>query len=300
MKSVFYLVLFVTVAAWVNSGSAHAQDSLQSNNRIVEVSLNFGGGTFRNSHFSYDELKRFYPESSILDQMSGAGVDYYDSEANGFSGVQLTMGVFSNHPRYLNARHLTGWRFGISYQQFNLLNYSSYDEFSDRQDTLYNQNGNVIGYMDSIFYYDRKLKLQSGIIALESAYLIRFNGFKRWSYFLGIGISGGMTVRNEMLLRQDMYSGTKTYDLLNGSEYSWSQKKDNSYLSEIKQMSSDVAIGGFIPFGLDFKFTRKQRGFDFMHLFIEGRSGIHFIKMKGLRTSVGTTMLLSLGIRTIL
>lgn len=275
------------------------QDSI-SHRKMADVSLNFGGGAFSNSHYSFKELKSFFPESEILKEMSGSGESYPLNDMNGFSGAQLTFGVFSPGRGIISSKHLTGWRFGISYMSLNLLDYYSYSEKSFRLDTLFNQNGDVVSVRDSVFSYNRTLKFRSGLMSIESSYLIRFNGDKRWSYYLGLGGYCGMTLQNEMLLDESVYSGIKTINVQNGNEYTVSWKEENGNKTELKQVSPGFAAGGFIPFGLDFKFTRKPRGFDFLHLFIEGRTGMNFIQTSGLRTSIGTTVFMSFGFRTIL
>lgn len=279
---------------------AISQDSLVLSDRKTDLSLQFGGGTFRNAHYSLTELKQLNPDSKILNAMSGAGINYFGNELSAHSHINLSIGSYSTHPGWLNSRHLAGWRIGVNFMQCRLLNYDSYSNESTRIDTLFDQRGSMTAFRDSVNSYDRTVKIESSIISAEAAYIVRFNSTRRWSYYIGFGLNLGGTVRNEMELKEDAYHTRQTYDVSTGQEYSSAGLYSYQTTSELKKIGIGYQVSGFIPFGIDFKITRKLRGFDFLHLFFEGRTGISLINIPGLRTSTGTNTTFSIGFRSVL
>lgn len=283
-----------------NVVTGYTQDSSTVASFKTDISLSIGGGTYRSSHYSLSELKQFYPESEILTSMSKAGINYYGNEITGHSSVNFSVGLFKNHPRWLNARHLAGWRIGLNAMQFRILNYNSNGSVSTRIDTLYNQGGTISAYRDSVISYDHSVRIECNIVSLEGSYIVRFNGTKRWSYYTGAGLNGGITSRNEMELNQDTYHSSKTFLVPSGEEFTSAGTYSYTSSSELKKIATGYQVSGFIPFGIDFKLTRRLCGFDFLHLFFEGRTSLNMVNISGLRTSSGTSMQFAFGLRSVI
>ena len=300
MKNLLVSIAVVYLSAsLVFIDAVFAQDSLYSGNQVNDLSFSMGGGSLNNTPYSFSELRSFFPESDILKNMFATN-DFYENDYSYFNSVHLSFGTYSSPLKFLSKKHRSGWRFGINYKQLILLDKDIYSESSLRVDTLYDQSGNIAAYRDSVISTNRAVRLESGVISVESSYLLRFNYNNRWSFYCGLGGFAGTQIYGDLETYETIRKGVVTYDILALNNPFITQSDTWESKSEVKHLSSGFFIGGFIPFGIDFKLTRKTNGFDFMHLFAEGNSGILVLGTSSLRNTSGSFLEMSFGIRAVL
>lgn len=268
----------------------------------IDLQVSFGAGTGQFTYFSLSELRTFFPESSLLRDTTIGFLNNYFSPATDYASFSFSAGIFGRNPSWLNPAHALNWRLGIHHNSLSRMEYSSYlYDRVYRIDTLFDANGNPEKFVDSTVYKSTSVVFNSSRLAAEGMMLIRFNELKRWSVYVGLGLNAGITYNNEMVLNGYEDFARIIFDPVTQMTSSLPSPGSNGVRAkdEVYRLKSSFSVMGFIPFGIDFRFSRHNPD-GLVHLFAEGRVGLAYFNYPRLKSLAGSFIDAGMGIRLML
>lgn len=264
-----------------------------------DIQLSFGAGSIRYPEFTINELRQSLPGSVLLKDSSFSQSNFFPENYNSFSSFNATLGFRREQPEWLNPSHSLFWQVGIGFNTINWINMSMYRETRQRADTIFDSNGDVIRYRDTVSYDSQSLSLESDRISVNGVMMLRLNERKRWSFFTGIALSAGLTFNNQLYIGNYSSTGIIEYDPGSNQTFEYNSINLSSSREENYRFDPSWSVSGYIPLGIDFRLSRYQQN-SLIHLFVEGRVGLTHVDFREVRSITGGFFNGNLGIRATL
>lgn len=264
---------------------------------VYDVAIISGGASGNSSIFGLNDFRKIYPASSILKRdlsgFSGYGENYFSE----YFGFGVMVGRTSRQMRVLGERVKGTLRAGFYYDEASYFSYTLTDGSNTRVDTIKNSQGVSQFYIDSAYYKTASMYYDAKSLRAEVSALLRFNDEQRWSFYLGVGLSAGMTFNNSVNVSYSEQEVIETYPAEGLSGTSATKVEFPVYENDQSAVSSGWVVNAFVPLGIDFRLAKTGRSLEFMHLFTEVRPGISFMEIPDVRTVSGTQVSFHLGLR---
>jgi hypothetical protein len=166
---------------------------------------------------------------------------------------------------------------------------------SYRYDTLYNAQGDQIGFMDSTVYQRYSMLYNSYQLQLDASVIFSTHTAQRVSLFGGLGVAGGLSTRAWVEISYRTHSSRQTIFNVPGytqhDESSLFFANDNE--KEPTSGSSSAVI--FLPMGVKAKLGKMGALADHLQLFYEIQPGIHTMHIRNSGTFIHTGVQQRLG-----
>jgi hypothetical protein len=192
-------------------------------------------------------------------------------------------------------------RLGLSYYSLTSLTGSLYKSERKTYDTLRSAQSGEIVYLDSVTTKNYQMNYSSEQIRIDGSVIFRTRPNARWSFFAGIGVTGGYSLDANTYINYSKSDRTETRHpsgniLLSSRFYFFSTGSDN-YKSEIFNNRNGIRLSAYIPMGIDFRVGKKSEFWKMTHLFFELRPGINVTSIPELRTNTTSSMHYGFGLR---
>lgn len=287
---IFFLLLISSAVIGQDTDSVKSRP-------IYDVAIMSGGATGNSSIFGLSDFRKIFPESSILQrdlsEFSGYGENYFSE----YFGFGVMVGRTSRQLHILGERVKGTMRAGFYYDEASYFSYTLTDGSNYRVDTIKNSQGASQFYIDSAYYKTAYMYYDAKSLRAEFSALLRFNDEQRWSFYLGVGLSAGMTFNNTVNVSYSEQEVIETYPAEGLSGTSATKVEFPVYENDQSAVSSGWLVNAFVPVGIDFRLAKTGRSLEFMHLFTEVRPGISFMEIPDVRTVSGTQVSFHLGLR---
>lgn len=280
--------------------SAQVQPVAPDRPAPISWALQFGGGTVGPSPHSVDEWRRSAPSSPILQGNVPMGDDRGLFErhlnVNGGGFLSITAGLRPFKKLRGGSRISSELRLGFQYSgRFNRSD-SRYGETRFPHDTLVSQTTGEVIYMDSVITETYGFQQRAKMFGLDASLILRAKAGKRFEFYGGVGLAGGMVVDPRTMITYDR----RTY--LEGSN-NYSDPYSNDHLRSQEEeytAGSGAWLLGYVPLGVDLRFGKQQEdGFEF-HLFTEIHPGLHYLSLGSTGDQWSSSFDASLGVRLVL
>lgn len=282
------IVGVVLSALTVNLNAQEAEDTgLQLKSVSAQLGVFNGSSGISNS----SDFQKLAPNSSFeKSDVSGFKIQ---NSFFGSSGPAFSMNIVLAKPENTNLSRLnTEFRFGISYQEIDVLNlgYDRIDEF--RIDTLISsRSGNQV-FVDSTYRQSYYLSYNQTNVMVDGDVTISTDPSKRFKFYGGIGFSLGFSAAASTDI---IYSTTSNVNIIEDEESSFEFEIDGSS----ERFRNDGGLFGrvYLPLGLDFRIGKTKATAMKYHLFVESRPNLSFHKVPELGSVTLTSNVSSLGFR---
>jgi len=163
------------------------------------------------------------------------------------------------------------FRFGVSFQQADVLNQTYHRRDEYRVDTLQSSRSGEEFYVDSIQNQQYSLSYVQQQVMLDGDVIISTDPQKRWKFYAGVGLSLGLSVSP----RTEIASISYSYIDGRGNEI-----EDLDYQNEgnLERYSNKGGFFGrvYLPLGIDFTLGKRKESLKKYHLFVESRQSLNF------------------------
>lgn len=229
-----------------------------------------------------EDFQKLAPNSTILPENLD---DYksFDKKSNGLmagSGVLLGFKFLNKNGDAYKANPVL--RIGLSAGVASNLHMDVYKDERFAHDTLVSVNTGERTAIDSVAYSSYYLDYLTTQVRVDASLIFSTNPAARWKFYSGGGLSVGMSFSNAT----EVYHSAYSYLSPSGDNaivyYNRNQK--NQIQSEAFLNQSAIVGAGYIPVGVDFTISKKNKFWKKMHLFYEGRGGIDIVNVPELRT----------------
>ncbi len=266
----------------------------------ISWSIQVGGGGMGQTDRSLDDRRRSAPNSTILQGAVPMGDDpgVFDKHphVNGGGFLSITAGLRPFNKLRGGSRISSELRLGFQYSgRFNRSD-SRYGETRFPHDTLVSQTTGEVVYMDSVITETYDFQQRAKMFGLDASLLLRAKAGKRFEFYGGMGLAGGMVVDPRTTITYDR----KTY-LEDAYTYS-----DRYYNEQLRSQEEEYTEGsgawllGYVPLGVDLRFGQQHEdGFEF-HLFTEIHPGLHYLSLGTTGDQWSSSVDASLGVRLVL
>ena len=258
--------------------AANVQFGLLSTNSVVSNLTDFQK-LAPNSDFKESDLIGFKTQNSSF----------------GASGPAFSANVVMARPNtQSNSRLNTEFRFGISFQQTDVLSlsYTRTDEF--RVDTLMSsRNGDQI-FVDSIYSRDYSLGYTQRHVMVDADVTISTNPIKRFKFYGGVGLSLGLSVSPYTSIFYNTTSELEQSDSqFNTFDREW--ELDGTY----EKFRNKGGFFGrvYVPLAVDFRIGKRKESLRNYHLFLESRTSLMFQSVPELNLLTNTATVTGFGLR---
>lgn len=293
---------FLTFLLWINVTVACAQSEDQkktmfSSSAFSEVFLFFGGATGISTAENLSEFRRMAPSSILLKEDLSDYSSYPTNEWEAHQYFGLMVGFIPGKKNRESKKYSPLIRLGISFESADYFDIYFSKSSSSRYDTLYNSQGQAVYYRDSVNLNRTYMYYNSSSLSAEASILLRTNAGKRWMFYVGAGISGGLSFKNEINVFKSDAIFVEEYEVSGTSQpyYPYSIFRDSQ--SEVIDIGNSWVISGFVPLGIDFRLGKKNEFLKQVHLFVELRPGIKMMGMPVVGVNSSTFTMSSLGLR---
>jgi hypothetical protein len=234
----------------------------------------------------------------IIATFAKSETDYNDFDAigaNGNNSFTLLLGMrVRNKDKKSYANH-KAVRFGVTYTSGIALSNTLFKEERKPFDTLTSsQTGQQI-FVDSVLYSQLGMNYTSQQLRLEGSYIFKTRSYGRWSLFAGLGLSAGVSLQANTEIffnenkRTESTTSNLTYFPKNGSE--------SEFKTERYRNKSNIGVGAFIPFGVNFQLGNTNDFWKHTSIFYEMRPGVHFTSIPELNTLANANLQQCIGFR---
>ena len=251
--------------------------------KLSEFNLSFG--TVRGSRperIALSDFQKLAPGSALL------ASDFSGFSSRGFyhfkdmNQLQVSAGL-----RNTRKAHGAVYRFGFSYGsgQHADAYYHQYEQFL--KDTLISPSTKRI-YIDSIHGENYDFASRAMLLQIDLSAIWRSHKPNKMTLFGGIGFSGGASLWAETALSHKEYSILK---------YSGEHSYNENNITEQFTNQGQMILAVYLPFGIDYRLSKKHSFWKDLHLFQETRLRLQYYKLPELSAKTDGNYLMSVGIR---
>lgn len=291
------LILFCMCVLCLEISSAQ-NDSLKHTCSITDfyIILGFGPGDLPDA--TLQDFRSLAPDSRLLSRdLSPYHEQEFYQKNNNFSGLLgfQTALTFVNKETGKFKKNLQ-LRFGFMYMSGRHIYFALENTTRYPTDTLTSsQTGQVI-YLDSVFRDTYNMKYSSDQFRLDACLLYRFNPAARFSFYTGVGASGGLVYNatTEILYQHktSLESADQYQDL-----YTLNTRDESFTEREIIKNESGTGYTIYFPLGADLRLGRKKNGPGRVHFFWEALSALNSFTVPELGNTTRPALFLTGGIR---
>lgn len=266
----------------------------------ISWSLQVGGGSMGQGPRSVDEWRRSAPNSTILQGTVPRGDDrgFFDRRPNinggGFLSISAGLRPFKNlrgGPRISSELRL-GFQYSGRFDRTD----SRYGETRFPQDTLVSQSTGEMVYRDSVITESYRFEQRARMFGLDASLLLRAKAGKRFEFYGGVGLAGGMVLDPRTTItydRRTYLEGTYNHSDL------YSNDRSRSLEEEFTE-GSGAWLSGYVPLGVDLRFGKQHEDGSEFHLFTEIHPGLNYVSLSGSGDQWSSGFDASLGVRFVL
>ncbi len=271
------ILLFLPVFSCM--AGLYAQDT--SNRRLKLSSFYVQNGFELHGNVMNDvpNFRILVPESEILkhtDSGYSKGIAYGDYSGNYRNVMSIQVGF---HPRQRNTDKINPnpeFRIGVSYFSGTGFSIGLYKETRKPYDTVQYPSGRNI-YYDSVQTDQIGISFRSDYVCADFSLIFRTNAKARWNIYAGAGISGGISLNNEVRIHH-----TTRFSIEENNSF-WKgfpgEREEENFRAKTNYRTSV-----YIPLGVDFRIGKKRIFWKPIHLFFEARPGINFLMIPDVTT----------------
>lgn len=264
-------------------------NSFQIKAASVQVGFLSGSSTISNiSDFQKLASTSDFKESDVIGFRRNS--NFFGSTGPAFS-MNLILAKPADESR---ARLNTEFRFGISYQQYDVFNlsYSRTDNF--RVDSLLSLRTGDQTFVDSVYSQDYNLSYTQNQVMVDADVTISTNPNKRFKFYGGVGLSIGLSV-----------APYTTISYSTSSSLEQSETQFNTFDSEsefddtFENFRNEAGFFGrvYLPLGIDFRIGKTSETAKKYHMFLESRTSLMFQSVPELSLITNTGNVTALGLR---
>lgn len=245
----------------------------------------FSGNHFNTFNMELTDFISIAPQSAILKE------DFSKYKHNGIQnnsslGYNLSMRLGLDFRK----RDGSGYRrnpqlqIGLSYMTNNPGNYSMNYTEKTRMDTLTSPAFHDVLYVDSIYFSYVNAEYHSENVLLDLMLIYRTDSDLRWSFYTGIGVSGGISLNS----RTEIYRFDDAYSEFNymGSSFGYPRRFDSA--SESFKNDMNVLALFQIPVGVSLRVARNTKLWKDLNLFYEVTPAVRYLFIPEAGSFIGT------------
>ncbi len=266
--------------------------------RLKFSAISISLGSIANSNNYEGSLSNFQnlaPNSDLLQSPivnSSPGGYYYEYDFGAMFNVNAYFDISDKDGD--KSKYNAKLRFGITFTDQTFFSQSAFSSESFRVDTLTsNRDGNTF-FVDSVQSESYYMSYGSDQLFFDIAYIIGSNTQNRLSIYGGVGMSLGFSFNasTQISLSKDNY-------FVSGATYASNSNLFNDFDIKEENFSND---GGFtamlsVPFGLEFRLSKKDNAWGKSRLFMEGRPGITYLDIPELESRLITSAIWGFGFK---
>lgn len=263
---------------------------------LVGIQVSGGSNHTMNYSGTYDQFQALAVNTGILTRHPYEDYQQFPSPHRYHTGG-ISAALDFRPGRSVESRRLNTplIRLGVSYKGagHHFLDAGRSDSY--RYDTLYNAQGDQIGFRDSIIYQRYSMIYNSYHLQLDASVLYSTSAAHRVSLFGGFGVAGGLSTRAwvEIAYRSHSYRQyvfvEPGYTPNDGSWLSF------DYDNEKEPTSGSTSAVIYLPMGVKVKLGKKGALADHLQLFYEIQPGIHTLHIRNSGTFIHTGVQQRLG-----
>ena len=252
---------------------------------IQDVYIHTGLFVERNPSGNLADFKTLAPKSNLL---NGNFTNFNTN--NGISMNSNTMfsiliGIKFSDKKKTSYKSNPLLRVGFSYFSGTSLTGYLYKETRKTYDTLTSSQTGQNIYIDSLTVQAYGMNYSSQQLRFDGSVIFRSDPTARWSLFIGIGITTGISINAKTQIYYSKYSRVEN-QYFNNNSTSFPSSGSGDYKSENFKQKNNFGASAFIPLGIDFRIGRKREFWKRTHLFYELRPGINITSIPELRTII--------------
>lgn len=294
MKSKIYLaatVLFVSV-------STFSQELPKEKSKKVTISeFHLQNGFLMNSMIrgSLNDFNALAPSSSLLKN------DFSDfNESNEIGQISnsyqaMYLGLRFNNREKNNFLDNPVLRLGINYASSNSLSAHYSQEKRTPYDTLVSSQTGESFYVDSVHLKNYHMSQNMQQLRIDAALIFQTDPNFRFSFFAGIGISAGMSLKSEIEINYDESNTVESYGEINS--HSYDMHDDYSSKREIYTTKNITGATAYVPFGINLRLGKKREFWKHVNLYMESRAALNITSIPELRTFTTVGLSNALGLK---
>ena len=290
LKIVSFLLMALTspLAGQVSDSSSVKKIS------VCEVNLYFGSFNNLNTFSTLDDFMKLAPNSKLLKNDFSQYEQYQSFGYNSSSMLSVNMGIHFGNKQGTTYRPNPLLRVGFTYFNSSVLSTYLSNTQTVRADTLLsNQTGQAV-YVDSTINRSYNMQYSSDQLRLDVSLNFRTDPAARWSFYSGIGLAAGVSLRATTSIYYSTYASLQSNS---NYYYPYVDSYNDSFTSEVLQNEMNFGFNAYVPLGLDFRMGKKRPFWKRTHLFYEVRPGVNFTSIPELSTMANVSVQHGLGIR---
>ena len=261
---------------------------------VCEVNLYFGSFNNMNTFATLDDFMTLAPNSKLLKNDFSQYEQYQSYGYNSSSMLSVNMGIHFGNKQGTKYRPNPLLRVGFTYFNSNVLSAYLSNTQTIRADTLIsNQTGQEV-YVDSTINRSYNMQYSSDQLRLDVSLNFRTDPTARWSFFSGIGLAAGVSLRATTSIYYSTYASLQS---TSNYYYPYADSYNDSFKSEVIQNEMNYGFNAYVPLGVDFRMGKKRPFWKRTHLFYEVRPGVNFTSIPELSTITNISVQHGLGIR---
>jgi hypothetical protein len=256
--------------------------------RVTDVYLQSLLGSNPKAQATITDFKKMVPQSVLLNnnytgytQNSGL---YYQGDGSFSPSIGLQLGRKANRSLRLGANFSFGN--GIN------LYYSKVDKY--RIDTLTSSQTGAQTFMDSSVTNSLHMNYNYKTVGFDAAMLFRTAPKTKWTIYGGIGVNIGMALNSDVNITKSVGSGN-SYNFGNFYNSYFISNSTSEYFDAPNNKAHTASV--YLPFGIDYKLSKKSEFFKRLHLFFEARPSLTYISIDNISSKTDFTNMAGFGLR---
>lgn len=241
---------------------------------IQDVSVFSGFGLSRTATLQFSDFQKLFPGSQLLQQDMAGYQNYYYSylETTGNFGVLVGM-QFRDKAGKAYRRNPT-LRAGFQYGSGVYFSGGKVLTTNTIIDTLISQQTGQMYLVDSINTKSYTASYTSQQIRLDVSLLFGTNSEARWSFYGGIGLNAGMSLRATTEITYGEFAATRMYFGSGFNGFNNVNQEQLEYNTEQIINKANMVFTGYVPLGIDFRVGKKRQFWKQVHLLYEIRPAL--------------------------
>ncbi|MGC9332319.1 MAG: hypothetical protein ACP5DZ_10665 [Bacteroidales bacterium] len=173
---------------------------------------------------------------------------------------------------------------GLSYHKSMLKSLNIRHESSEPYDTLSSETTDNVVYLDSVTQHRYDMYYYSEQIRLDANFIYRSDPAKRFSFYVGAGISAGFSINAYSTISYERNKFVSSSSESGSYVYTYQYHEPVVQKNERFTHKMNIGCMAYIPLGLDFRIGNKKSLWTELHLFIELRPGVNLVYIPELTT----------------
>ena len=294
MKIKIYLaaaVLFVSV-------STFSQELPKEKSKKITISeFHLQNGFLMNSMIrgSLNDFNTLAPSSSLLKNDFSDYNESYEMGRMTNTYHAFYLGLRFNNQEKNNFLDNPVLRLGFNYASSNSLSAHYSQEIRTPYDTLISSQTGQSFYVDSVHLKNYHMGQKMDQLRIDAALIFQTNQDLRFSFFAGIGISAGMSLKSEIEINYDESNTIESLGEINSESYD--SNDDYSSKREIYTTKNIAGATAYVPFGINLRLGKKREFWKHVNLYMESRAALNITSIPELKTYTTVGLSNSLGLK---